>query len=889
VTLAQGARLGPYEIVCFLGAGGMGEVYRATDSRLGRTVAIKILPALAAARSDQRARFEREARAIAALNHPHICTVHDVGQQDGLDFLVLEYVEGETLADRLAKRPVSLDLAIAYAIQIAEALAAAHARGIVHRDLKPANVMITGSGIKLLDFGVAKWTEAALPADSVHTPTPGSVLTAEDVLVGTLNYMAPEQLEGGAIDSRTDIFALGAVTYEMVTGFKAFTGTSRASIIAAVLEREPAVMTAVQPLTPPALNYAVTKCLAKDPDARWQTARDLGSHLSWIRKNTGPAAAPVASRRLVLALAVTATLLAVAGALWLAYARGARPEPLPVTFTEHLPSGLKLASAPMLSPDGRWLVYAAEDSAGRVLLRARALVGADVQPRVLPGTDGASSPFWSPDSREVGFYADGKLKRVDLTGGQPRLIADLGSGRTSRGAYTGGASWGPDGTILFATSGFTGLSSVSAEGGVSVPLTRLDQTTGEDGHRFPVFLLPDGRHFLFSVVSSNAAEAGVYVGSLDSPARTRILDLAGRVAYASTGHLVFRNGEALVAQSFDFTRVRLLGSPVTIASNLGLSGLGSNTDLSVSNSGTLAYVGTAPHSALEWFDRSGKSLGAISGAVNLQDPDLSPDETVVVATRGRDTKGGAQLWTIDLPRGVASRVGNENTEGLMGMWSRDGDSIIHSATGPGRIWNIYRTKTAGTAAVELLLATDEPKRVHDVSDDGQYIVYATNNPTTYYDLWYWKMSEPSTSRPVPYLRTAANEFHGRISPDGRWMAYASNESGQFEVYVQSFPAPGGKRRISTEGGTEPQWRRDGRELFYLAAGNVLTAVPIPNGDLTKVGIPAPLFQTRLIRAARNHYAVTADGRRFLIDYAAEQTASTSMTIILNWAAGLRKP
>jgi eukaryotic-like serine/threonine-protein kinase len=884
-SLTRGMRLGVFDVEGFVGAGGMGEVYKARDTRLDRHVAIKVLSSDGATDPRGRARFAYEARAIARLSHPRICSVHEMGHQDGVDFLVMEYLEGETLAARLHKGPMPLAQAIRTGVEIAEALAAAHAQGIVHRDLKPSNVMLTASGAKLLDFGLARLRAAAvsgLPPASRALP---SSLTAPGLIVGTLPYMAPEQLEGNEVDGRADIFAFGAVLYEMITGKKAFEGTSQASVISAILSSDPPAVTVLQPLTPPALEQVIENCLAKDRNDRWASAHDVLLQLDWIAAHLSavPAVAGVARNRRREFLAWT--MAAMAGlalvVLWAWSLRRPTPE-LRTHVSSALPppgASLETDEAPAISPDGSRLLFVGHDSTGKQLLYTLKLdVASPAQP--LAHTDGASLPFWSPDSQSVGFFGQGKLKTVDIETGQIRTLADAGAAR--------GGTWNRDDIILFAPRAATGLYRISAAGGEPTPV-RIDP----GGSSFPWFpsFLPDGRHFLFFAPSPTQPEnAGVFVASLDSTTAERLVTTRSPAVHAP-GHLLFWREGALLAQAFDERTLEVHGNPVAVANAVGLNPVTSQGLFSVSDSGTLVFfAGAVGESELVWVDRGGRTLDKPGPKGVFNSLSLSPDATSVVYDQAEPRNRTLDVWRLDFARGIPSRLTFHPSHDMFPVWSPDGTRIAFSSVREPPP-QLYELNADSSGTERLLLRTNLPKTASGWSSDGSLLLYDSIDPQTGGDIW----ALPLVGKPEPYaiIRTGADEHYGTLSADGRWLAYISNETGAYEVYVQSFPATGFKRQVSTQGGFEPQWRRDGKELFYMAPNQTLMAVGVKSNPTTlEVSPPKALFASRIkwmeIQAVAHHYAPAPDGQRFLISSATDEARSVPVTIVLNWSAALNK-
>jgi Tol biopolymer transport system component/predicted Ser/Thr protein kinase len=894
MALATGSRLGPYEVVSALGAGGMGEVYRARDTRLDRIVAIKVLREALSVDPQFRERFDREARTISQLDHPHICALYDVGEQDGTSFLVMQYLEGETLADRLTKGALPLDQALRIAIDVAGALDKAHHAGIVHRDLKPGNIMLTRAGAKLLDFGLAKTGTSVVAAAGLSMlPTTPPNLTARGTILGTFQYMAPEQLEGDEADARTDIFAFSAVLYEMVTGKKAFEGKTQASLIAAILEREPTPVTSLQPLVPRTLDRVIRRGLSKDPDQRWQSALDLAIQLQWVAE-TGPEAAVRRTSfggrpRLWWSIGLGLLLLALAGwgGLLLQLGRGAAPLPAePVVFAITPPEGATFVTPPSLfglpwlalSPDGRALAFVALSADGRQQLWTRPLAGAVATP--LAGTDDARVPFWSPDSRYIAFFGRGKLKYVDAAGGTPQIISDAPG-------YAGGGSWNRENTIIFApTPQNDGLRKVQVGTGDAIqPVTRIDRGQGQEGHVWPQFL-PDGRHFLFGVVKFSSGGAETWIGSLDG-GEPRLLVRADAVArYAEPGYLLFKRGP-LLAQRVDARDFRLVGDPIRVTDAV----VGSNTPstylaLSTSTTGTFAY-GRAPagETQLVWRDRTGRMLGSIS-LTNSSAPSVSRDGTTLVLSRNLP-QTGTDLWLYDLKRNAPMRFTFESSTSP--IWSPDGKYVAYSANREGGINRLYRKLATGLGPEELLFKTGAAYPT-DWSADGRFILFNNSNrdQRNGMDLLFLSVANLQVK---PVMQTLFNEAQGALSPDGRWVAYASDESSVFEVYVQAFPDGAAKRVVSSGGGAEPRWRADGRELFYVSADRRLMTVPTTIGPTFDAKKPAALFEMNirdLVYPYLRRYEVTPDGQRFVAQELTVRSGPSPLTVVVNWPALLPK-
>ncbi len=886
MALTNGTRLGPYEILAPLGAGGMGEVYRARDTRLDRTVAIKVLPSHLSSNNELRQRFEREARAISNLSHPYICTLHDVGHQDGIDYLVMEFIEGETLADRLSKGALPTDQVLRYGIQISDALDKAHRAGIVHRDLKPGNIMLTKSGTKLLDFGLAKLHggDPAIASSLTSLPTERHAITAEGAILGTFQYMAPEQLEGREVDARTDMFAFGAVVYEMATGKRAFTGRSQASLIGAILKDEPPAISTIQPMAPPALDRVVKKCLAKVPDDRWQSAHDLTDELKWIAEAGSQAGLPAPvparlKRRERLAWIVLTVLLALALLVLLpftvAHLRHGSVETLTSRFFVSAPEKLTLGTV-TVSPDGRRLAFVARDAAGRSLLWVRPLDSLEAQP--LAGTDNALHPFWSPDSRFIGFFAREKLKKVEVIGGPPITLCNVERGL--------GGAWNRDDVIIFAAYTTGGLSRVSASGGEPSPVTTLDSSRQEISHRFTQFL-PDGRHFLYFARSAQPENSAIYVRALDQPQAKRIIRADTNVAYAPPGYLLFPREETLMAQAFDAASLELMGAPFRVAEQVG-RGQTSEAFFSVSDNGVLVYQsGGTTKTQLVWVDRGGKQLGAPGPPGYYRQPALSPDEKRVAISRPDAQTGTLDVWLMDLERGISSRLTFDPANDLSPVWSPDGSRVVFASNRDGPL-NLYQKLSSGAGSEEPILKSSDRKYPSDWSLDGRFILYLQNSPNTQWDLWVLPLF--GDRQPIPFLQTKFNERRGVFSPDARWIAYDSDESGSYQVCVQSFP-PGSKWQISSEvgssseGGSSLHWRRDGKELFFLSANGKLMAVEVKaSASGVEFSVPRPLFEAH----STVGYAVTADGQRFLLNTPVEESASAPITVVMNWTAELKR-
>ena len=849
----------------------MGEVYRANDTRLDRTVAIKVVAGRVGINPEFRDRFEREARHIAALNHPRICTLFDVGHQDEISFLVMEYLEGETLSHRLRKGAVSLEQTLKIGIEICDALASAHRHGIVHRDLKPGNVMLTKSGAKLLDFGLATSMAPMMtaPIDETMSATQDHRLAPEDTLVGTLPYMAPEQISGGRIDDRTDIFAFGALLYESATGKRAFEGTDRGDLIVKILDRHPPPLSERVATVPPAFDRVVRKCLAKDPDERWQSASDLRDELKWIASMPPSAAfAPAARGRQsrVFTLVAAATLAALGATA--AYFASAAKEPPVVKLALLPPDGAQFGNY-AVSPDGTRVVFAAASN-GTTHLWTRSLDAMTAQP--LSGTTDPHDPVWSPDGQSIAFFADGKLKKVAASGGSVQTLCDAPDGR--------GASWGDSGIIVFAPNILGALSKVPAMGGKPTPVTSLDAGRQEDSHRQP-FFLPDGRHFLFIARSAKRENTRVDIGSLDTDERIHVLNIESKAVYTPPGYLLFLNQGtegSLMALPFDAKRLRASGDPIPVDAQMPFD----VSTFSASSTGVLAFTSVPPH-RLMWFDRSGKPLPIASSADRISNIALSADGKRVAARRF--FQGNYDIWVIDLARGTTSRATSNPAPDGAPVWSPDGERIAFSSE-RGRAGNIYVTEASGTGGEEAVLSSDQPNDPTDWSPDGRFLLFTRQDPVTAKDLWALPLF--GDRRAFPVMQTQFIEEQAHLSPDGQWMAYVSNESGRWEVYLQGFPRSSGKWQVSTAGGSQPRWRRDGREIYFVDPKSTLYAVGVNLGAKVLIAQPQNLFPISLgDYAMGGRYAVTAAGDRFLVNI--DDSAETrAINVVLNWPAALKK-
>jgi eukaryotic-like serine/threonine-protein kinase len=890
VSLAPGTKLGPYEIGAPLGAGGMGEVYRARDTRLDRTVAIKILPQQLSSDPIRKQRFEREAKTISSLNHPHICTLHDVGSQDGISYLVMEYVEGETLAKRMERGPLPLEQVLKFGAQIADALDKAHRGGVIHRDLKPGNIMLTATGAKLLDFGLARSTPAVTLATVTGSAPRQPSVTEEGTIVGTFQYMSPEQVEGRELDGRSDIFSFGVVLYEMLTGRRAFEGKSQLSVASAILEKEPAPISTIKPLTPPGLDHAVRRSLAKDPEERWQTARDLALELKWIAESSSQTTlAPSAPGHTLrtrwartVAWSVGSFILAAVAtsALWNWKRSPSLPPPAISRFTITLPQGRQLAgldggSVVAVSPDGTHLAYVARQGGGAQLLYLHPMDG--LEAHAISGTEEAVCPFFSPDGQWLGFFAGNKLKKVSVNGGPAQTLGDVPMGR--------GASWSDQGVIALAPTNNSSLRQMPVAGGSLQPVTRFNK--GEIGHRWPDFM-PGGRALLFAAAATNFNwnHAQLAIQSLATGERHNLIQEATYPRFASSGHLIYAQGASLMAAPFDSQRLAVTGAGVPVVEGVLASTTTGAAQYSISATGSLAYVpgnAVSAQSKLVWVARNGTELSISAPARAYIFPRTSPDGgRVAVAIREQES----QIWIYDLVRGTLTRLTFEGSLSLAATWAPDGKRIAIQSNREGPL-NIFWEPTDGSGGLERLTTSESLQFPMSWSRDGQLLAFAEIDPNSGYDIWVLRLSDRKIQ---PFLRSPFNESVPQFSPDGHWLAYVSDESGRWEIYVQPYPGPGAKLQISTDGGMEPVWNPNGRELFYRS-GDKMMAVDIATQPSFNAGKPRIIFEGRYERtpATGPNYDVSPDGQRFLMLKPIEQevAAPTQINVVLNWFEELK--
>ena len=894
MPLPAGVRLGAYEIVSPLGAGGMGEVYRARDARLGRDVALKLLPAALAHDSQSLARLEREARTLAALNHPNIAAIYGLEESDGRRTLVMELVEGETLAEHLrgpaeaARKPLPAEEALPIARQIAEALEYAHERGVIHRDLKPANVKITPEGtVKVLDFGLAKVLsdeDSMPPVIPANSPTLSVMATEAGIILGTAAYMAPEQAKGKPVDRRADIWAFGCVLFEMLAGQKPFEGETISDLLAAVIKSDPE-WTGLPETTPPSIRRLIRRCLQKDVRQRLQAIGDariaIEEALSGADTETALSGETAEARRasgihraLPWALGASAAICAaVAGWLMLK----PQPQPNAIRFTIAAPpetAELILGGGMSISPDGRTLAFVTSTGEGKTTtLWLRPLDSLTTQP--IPATDGAVGPFWSPDSQQVAFEAGGKLEKLAVPGGAPQTLCDTNG-------FTG-ATWNRDGVILFAT-GAGQLYRVPDTGGLPTLVLAPDPSRDETDLRYPQFL-PDGRHFIFMAVISGTGSF-LEAGSLDSKAVERLAPVESQVVFAPPGYLFYTNQRTLMARPFNAKALRFTGSALPVAQNVGAAPFSRYAYFAVSPAGVLAH-GAEPSALINqitWFNRAGEKLGTIGQTATHTAPALSPDGTRFAVAVGEF--GKRDIWIYDLKRGTASRLTFGPADNTNTTWSPDGSKILFSSNQSGQ-YDIYQKAANGLGGTQLVFASQQQaKHIDDISPDGRYAIYDVVSAAT--DLWGLPLF--GVRKPFPFVRGNFLSASAVFSPNGRYVAYMSGETGNFDVYVQTFPQQTGKWQISTAGGLQPMWSRNGKELFYLALDGKLMAVDVNTSAATfQAGIPKPLFQTQLATTyqGRNMYVVSPDGQRFLVLAPAADEKSEPITVVVNWQALLK--
>jgi len=885
MALTSGTKLGPYEIQAPLGAGGMGEVYRAKDVRLDRTVAVKVLASHLSSSPELKQRMEREARAISSLNHPHICHLYDIGSQDGTDYLVMEFLEGETLAERLRKGALPLNEILKIGMAIAEALAVAHRQAIVHRDLKPGNIMLTKGGAKLMDFGLAKSGGGGLGSGVSSAPllsgartmsqaSPVSPLTTAGTMIGTIQYMSPEQIEGKEADAKSDLFALGAVLYEMVTGARPFEGKSQISVASAILEKEPEPISAVQPLTPPAFEHIVTACLAKNPEDRFETAHDVALQLKWIAQS-GTTAVPSTekngNRRELLAWLTAGglALLLIASALFWRGSKGTEQ-------TTYFSAPLSFAARDVaISPNGHTVAIVGHREAERNNVIWIYEPGSQ-ESTSLANTEGATFPFWSSDGQSLAFFADGKLKKLNLSGGPVQTLCDAPTGR--------GGTWNKDGVIVFTPSGHlgVGLYRISASGGTPTQITVPDKSLTEDSHRWPVFL-PDNIHYLYSAIhlSGRRDLSSVFVGSLNSDEKRLVTKSSANVAYVAP-YLLYYRDQTLLGQRFDTKTFQLSGEPIPILTDVQYSPRISRAAFAASSAGLLVAqkAGDTGASQFLWFNRQGQEIGTAVKPGIYGNMMLAPNGKTVASDTTDPASQNTDIWTYDLETQSAKRLTFDPAIDSVPIWSPDGRRMVF-ASNRGVTFDLYFKDTNG-AQEEKAIPQDGPDRFpSDWSRDGKFVLYERGT-----DLWFLTIPE---LRATQFLKASSTLKNGQFSPDGKWVAYSSNESGRWEVYVTSFPEAHGKWQVSNAGGDQPKWRSDGKELFYLGPDSRMMAVPVKTGANFDAGTPVGLFQANprelVATSEQFSYDVSKDGQKFLINTQLK-TGMAPMSVVLNWSAKL---
>jgi eukaryotic-like serine/threonine-protein kinase len=865
-----GKNLAHYRVGEQLGRGGMGEVYVADDLNLNRKVALKFLPDAFTGDPERMARFEREAKLLASLNHPNIAAIHGLEEAEGKRFIVMELVEGETLAQRLSKGALPVDEALAICRQIAEGLEAAHEKGVIHRDLKPANVMISeGDKVKILDFGLAKaLSDETQSVDSSQSPTLTEAMTRPGVILGTAAYMSPEQAKGKAVDKRVDIWAFGCILYECLTGKRAFEGDTVTETLAAVLTKELELATVSAKVRP-----LLHRCLEKDPKKR---LRDIGEAMVWVE--SPPESVPARKPRFLQTWAAIATLLAIALATavtLLVRSRPAAEDDRSMWFQVNTPEMPPFSGLPSVSPDGRYIAFVGK-SEGKYLLFVRPLDGLESRP--LQGTEDALYPFWSPDSQFIGFGAGGKVKKVSVSGGYPETLCELPGTQLFRGG-----TWNSAGVLLFACASGP-LHRIPASGGRPVAVTAIDQNRQEGTHIFPSFL-PDGRHFLFTVRSTRPENTGVYIGALDSGERKRVVRGIANAVFADPGLLLFGREGGLLAQRFNPDRLEAEGDPVIIVQQ-GVSSTGSRmASFAVSKTNLLVYrSGIESYSTpMIWVGRDGGQIGAAYAAFGQ--PAVSPDGNLIAAVRIQEELNSTDIWLIDTSRGVDEPLTRHPAWDQHPVWSSDGKRIAFASEREGHS-QLFQMRIDGSRREEQLLDSTTTIRSTDWSPDARFIIYRRDDPRTNTDLWALPLF--GDRKPFPIADSEFGEAQGKVSPDGRWIAYSSDESGQPEIYVQAFPSRSGRRKVSISGGSDPRWRRNGKELFYVGADGKMMAVPSKLGEECSFGTPVALFDAKISNPIREStlYDVSADGQRFVLKQPYD--SPSQLNVIFNWTSLLKK-
>ena len=879
-TISPNTSIGDYTVVSKIGEGGMGEVWRARDTKLGRDVAIKVLPAAFSSDGERLRRFEQEAQAAGALNHPNILVIYHIGTHKDSPYIVSELLEGETLRERMGGVALSQRKAIDYALQMAHGLAAAHDKGIIHRDLKPENLFITKDGrLKILDFGLAKLLGSDSTQSQTEIPT-RRVDTDPGVVMGTIGYMSPEQLRGRTADHRSDIFSFGAILYEMLSGRRAFRGESTADTMSAILREDPPELSSTNKNIAPALERVVNHCLEKNPEERFHSANDLGFAIEALsgsgRMSDSTATlvhslpAPRRNRTSLIAWGIAAIsligLLIVSGLSL----RRREVNEKQMRFVVAMPEKVSEVTFPIISPDGNAIAFLGL-SEGRRSLYVRQINSIDA--KQLNGTDDASFPFWSADGHQLGFFSQGKLKRIDINNGTPQVMCDA--------PLPGGGTWSRDGVILFGQDNKS-IQRISAAGGETTTVMPLDPSRKEIAQFWPYFL-PDGRHFLYQSWTGHDDESAICVYSIDGGERKLLVKANSNGAYASPGYLLFARSTTLLAQPFDARTFSLSGEPMQVSDQVAFTENYSLSNFSVSDNGVLVFWGgTFANRQLKWFDRNGKELGLLGPPGEYNDVVLSPDEKRVAVQR--IDANNSDVWMIDVARGVPSRFTFDAKPEDDPIWSHDSNTLVFSRV-QGSAFDIYKKSANGAGNDELVCQTPQVKEGTDWSPDGKYLLMEINDQAGS-DLWVLPMF--GDYKPYPLLNSPFLEAQGHFSPDGKWFAYTSNESGRYEVYLRRFPECDSQVQVSNGGGAQPHWRKDGHELFFISSDRKLMAVDVKLGSSAVVGEPKALFTTGVIGfTSPNRYAVSADGQKFLVNAAVQQINQTPITVVLNWTAGLK--
>ena len=882
--IGSGTKIGRYEIRSKIGEGGMGEVYRAYDPSMHREVAIKVLPAAFSADKERLARFEQEAQAAGALNHPNILVIHHIDTHDGAPYIVSELLEGETLRERMGGVALSQRKAIDYALQIAHGMSAAHQKAIIHRDLKPENLFVTKDGrVKILDFGLAKLSGAGdgtKPQTEIPTRR---VNTDPGVVMGTIGYMSPEQLRGKPADHRSDIFSFGAILYEMLSGRRAFRGESTADTMSAILREDPPDLSGTNRNINPALERVVNHCLEKSPEERFNSAGDLAFAIEALSGSAGTSdaaetilsALPAAKRKPHnwLAWAIAGIFLISTSVLAVLYFRRSAAPELPVRFVIAMPEDTTEVSNPIICPDGRMIAFIGMHD-GKRYLYTRQL--GSVETQRLAGTEDAYSPFWSPDNRYLAFFSNNKLKKIEASGGPPQTLCDAPSGA--------GGTWNREGIILISLD-TRGIHRVSAAGGAPTPVLGLDPSRKEVALAWPVFL-PDGRHFIYQSWTGASDASAIMATAIDGGERKLLIKADSSALYVAPGYLLFARDSTLMAQPFDAAQLKVTGDPFPAVEGVTYVSANSYSSVSVSENGAMVYLGGRTASRqLTWFDRTGKNVATTGSPGEYNDIVLSPDAKRL-ALQQINVGGATDIWLMDLTRGTSSRFTFSSNYDDNPVWSPDGSQIVFASNAESS-FGLSKKVSSGTGSEEVIVKSTGPQEAYDWSRDGRFLLFTDFGEKTDADLWVLPMS--GDGKAYPLLQTEFIEHYGQFSPDGRWFAYTSNESGKFEIYVRSFSQSGGQWLISTGGGSQPRWRSDGKELFYIAPDKTLMAVGINAGSTFEMTTPTALFKTQVSSYnAPNRYVVSPDGQRFLINCPAGEVNRTPITVALNWVNGLKK-